>query len=133
MKDAIARFAIRNTASILFLVFAVCLGGAYAAMHMPSAVFPQVNFPRVVILVNNGVMPADEMTASITRPIEESMKDIPGCRTIRSSTGRGSAEIDVFFTWNVDMQRSELYVLSRIAHLQSALPPTATTAVNRMT
>jgi len=55
MKDAIARFAIRNTAPILFLVFAVCLGGAYAALHMPSSVFPQVNFPRVVILVNNGV------------------------------------------------------------------------------
>jgi len=133
MKDAIARFAIRNTAPILFLVFAVCLGGAYAALHMPSSVFPQVNFPRVVILVNNGVMPADEMTASITRPIEESMKDIPGCRTIRSATGRGSAEIDVFFTWDVDMQRSELYVLSRLSQLQSTLPPTATTSVNRMT
>ena len=135
MKDAIARFAIRNTAPILFLVLAACLGGAYAATRMPSSVFPQVDFPRVVILVNNGVMPADEMTASITRPIEEAMKDIPGCRTIRSSTGRGSAEIDVFFTWHVDMERSELYVRSRMSvTLQSTLHrQTAKTSVSRMT
>ena len=53
---------------------------------------PADELPRVVILVDNGVMPSDEMMATITRPIEEVMKDIPGAVTIRSATGRGSAE-----------------------------------------
>ena len=133
MKDAIARFAIRNTAPILFLVFAVCLGGAYAALHMPSSVFPQVNFPRVVILVNNGVMPADEMTASITRPIEESMKDIPGCRSIRSATGPRVGGNRCLLQLGCRHAAQRVYVLSRLSQLQSTLPPTATTNVNRMT
>ena len=100
---------------------------------MPSSVFPQTNFPRVVILVDNGVMPADEMMATITRPIEEAMKDIPGAVTIRSTTGRGSAEINVFFNWQVNMIQSELYVHSRLSQIRSTLPATASTTVWRLT
>ena len=73
------------------------------------------------------------MMASITRPIEEAMKDIPGSQTIRSSSGRGTAEIDVFFSWQADMQQSELYVLSRLSQIRSTpFPPSATTDVYRM-
>jgi multidrug efflux pump subunit AcrB len=61
------------------------------------------------------------------------MKDIGGCKTIRSSTGRGTAEVDLFFSWDVDMVRSELLVQSRIAQIRSELPGTATTDVYRMT
>jgi CzcA family heavy metal efflux pump len=132
MKSLVARFALRHRLSISFIVIALCAAGVYAALHMPSSVFPQTNFPRVIIMVRNGVMPADEMMATITRPIEESMKDIQGCETIRSSTGRGTAEIDVFFSWDVDMVRSELYVLSRLSQVRAELPATAQTDVYRM-
>jgi CzcA family heavy metal efflux pump len=78
-------------------------------------------------------MPGDEMMATITRPIEEAMKDIRGVVTIRSTTGRGAAEISVFFTWNVDMIQSELYVLSRLSQIRSTLPETVETSVFRLT
>ena len=133
MKSAIGRFAVRHAVSILFLVVATCAAGTYCAIHMPSSVFPQANFPRVVIMVDNGVMPADEMMATITRPIEEAVKEIPGCRTVRSATGRGSAQIDVFFTWDVDMVQSELYVSSRLSQLRATLPGTANVSTYRMT
>ena len=135
MKGAlsIGRFALRHARAILFIVFAVCVAGVYSASAMPSSVFPQTNFPRVVILVDNGVMPADEMMATITRPIEEAMKDIPGATSVRSATGRGSADVNVFFTWDVDMVQSELYVLSRLSQIRSALPATAETNVFRLT
>jgi len=129
----LGRFATRHAISIIFVSLALCLGGIYAALHLSSSVFPQTDFPRVVILVDNGVMPGDEMMARITRPIEEAMKDIPGAVDIRSATGRGSAEINVFFTWRTDMVQAELYVLSRIAQIQSVLPATAETRVHRLT
>jgi CzcA family heavy metal efflux pump len=132
-QSFVARFAIRHGASIGFLVVAITLAGAYAALHMPSAVFPETDFPRVVILVQNGVMPADEMMASITRPIEEAMKDIQGCQTVRSSTGRGTAEIDLLFSWSTDIRRAELDTQARLAQLRGALPANATTDVYRMT
>src|SRR6266851_1276160 len=114
-ESRLGHFAIRHSQAIAFIAIALCLAGLYAAFSLPSSVFPQTNFPRVVILVDNGVMPGDEMMATITRPIEESMKDIPGAVTVRSATGRGSAEVNVFFTWSVNMVQSELYVLSRLS------------------
>jgi len=126
-------FAIRNRQAIAFIAVVLCLAGVYAASHTPSSVFPQTDFPRVVILVDNGVMPADEMMATVTRPIEESMKDIPGSLSVRSTTGRGAAEVSVFFDWRVDMVQSELYVDSRLAQIRAELPATATTSVWRLT
>ncbi|MBI3851561.1 MAG: efflux RND transporter permease subunit [Verrucomicrobia bacterium] len=129
----LGRFATHHALSITFIAVALCVAGIYAAFQMPSSVFPQTNFPRVVILADNGVMPADEMMATITRPIEEAMKDIPGTVTIRSATGRGSAEINVFFNWHVDMVQSELYVLGRLAQIRSTLPTTVQTTTWRLT
>ena len=132
-NTALGRFATRHSLSIVFICVALCLAGAYSALNISSSVFPQTNFPRVVILVDNGVMPADEMMATITRPIEEAMKDIPGVATVRSATGRGSAEVNVFFNWKVDMVQSELYVLGRLSQIRSSLPPTAEAEVYRVT
>jgi CzcA family heavy metal efflux pump len=109
------------------------MAGIFCALRMPSSVFPPTNFPRIVVLVNNGIMPADEMMATVTRPIEEAMKDIPGALTVRSATKRGSAQINVFFNWKADMVRSELYVLGRLAQIRADLPATAATEIERVT
>ena len=134
--DAISplgRFATKHALSITFIAAALCLAGIFSALRTPSSVFPQTNFPRVVILVDNGITPADEMMATVTRPIEEAMKDIPGAVTVRSATKRGSAQINVFFNWDVDMSQSELYVLGRLSQIRSDLPATASTEIERVT
>jgi CzcA family heavy metal efflux pump len=131
--SSVGRFATRHHFAILFIAVVLCLGGIFSALHLPSSVFPRTDFPRVVILVDNGIMPADEMMATITRPIEEAMKEIPGAVSVRSATKRGSAEINIFFNWQVDMQRSELYVLGRLAEIRGDLPSSASTEVARLT
>jgi len=132
-RDARGGLVHRYSKPVLFLVGACCLAGGYAATTMPSSVFPQTNFPRVVILIDNGVMPADAMMATITRPVEEAMKDIPGTVNIRSTTSRGSASVNVFFNWSVNMVQSELYVLSRLSQIRATLPPTVAIQVHRLT
>jgi len=131
--SSLGRFATRHALSITFIAAALCLAGVFCALRMPSSVFPQTNFPRVVIIANNGIMPADEMMATITRPIEEVMKDIPGALTVRSATKRGSAQINVLFNWHVDMVQSELFVLGRLSQIRSDLPATASTEIERVT
>ena len=126
-------YVVRHRKIILFVSLVLCLVGAYAAYRMPASVFPQTDFPRVVVLVDNGVMPADEMMATITRPIEEAMKGTPGTVNIRSATGRGSAEVNVFFDWSTDMVQAELYVLGRLSQIRNTLPATAEYTVERLT
>jgi CzcA family heavy metal efflux pump len=131
-SSRLGRFATRHAISITFIAVALCLAGIFSALHTPSSVFPRTDFPRVVIMVNNGIMPANEMMATITRPIEEAMKSIPGVVSVRSSTTRGSAIINVLFNWGVDMQRSELYVLGQLSEIRNDLPATASTDVSRV-
>jgi CzcA family heavy metal efflux pump len=133
ISKAVSEFATRQTKSVVFIVLVLCAAGVAAALSMPSSVFPQTNFPRVVINVDNGVMPCQEMMARVTRPIEEALKDIPGSVNIRSTTGRGSADISVFFRWNVDMAEAELQVNSRLSQIRGQLPSTVETSIHRLT
>jgi multidrug efflux pump subunit AcrB len=57
--------------SIFFFALALTIAGAYAAFQVPISVFPDTNFPRVVIGVDNGVMPVEQMQVTITKPIED--------------------------------------------------------------
>ena len=123
----------RHSKSILFVIVTLALVGAYLAFTIPIAVFPATNFPRVVIGVDNGVMPIDQMMVTITRPLEEAVNSVPGLQSVRSITSRGSAEIDLFFDWRVDMFQTLQYVNAAVSRVQSSLPSTATIETNRLT
>src|SRR4051795_741712 len=133
MPTSIGKIATSHWKAIAFIILGLCLGGIYCATSMPSSVFPQTNFPRVTIMIDNGEMPAEEMMATITKPIEEAMKDAPGVVSIRSNTGRGSSVVNVFFNWQVDMEQSELHVRSRLAQVRANLPPTVDARAFRLT
>jgi multidrug efflux pump subunit AcrB len=68
----------RFAKSVIFVTLAIAIAGAYVAFKVPISVFPQTDFPRVVIGVDNGVMPIDQMMVTITRPIEESVNSVRG-------------------------------------------------------
>ncbi len=83
----------RMSRPVFFLVAVLTVAGIYAALQVPISVFPETNFPRIVIGVDNGVMPVDQMQVTITKPIEDVMNSVPGLVTIRSTTSRGEAEV----------------------------------------
>ena len=121
----IARLVSNQSRAILVLVALLCAAGLYSSTQLPIAVFPQTDFPRVVIIVDNGVAPASQTLVSVTRPIEEAMNGIPGIANIRSKTARGSAEINLFFNWNVNIIQALQLVQARLSQLAPSLPPTA--------
>ncbi len=96
----------RSTRTIFFFAVMLTVAGIYLAFQVPISVFPETNFPRVVIGVDNGVMPVEQMQVTITQPIEDAVNSVPGLETVRSTTSRGSAEVSLFFDWNVDMVQS---------------------------
>jgi CzcA family heavy metal efflux pump len=119
--------------SIMFLILILVAAGAYLAFTIPIAVFPTTNFPRVIVGVDNGVMPIDQMMVTITRPIEESVNSVPGLRQVRSITSRGSAEIDLFFNWDENMVTTLQLVDAALSNVRNTLPPTATIQTHRLT
>ena len=123
----------RYSKSLVFLILVLTGAGAYLAFTIPISVFPQTDFPRVVIGVDNGVMPIDQMMVTITRPIEKSVNSVPGLQQVRSITSRGSAEIDLFFDWHVDMVRRCNWSMPRFRMCGAQLPATANIETHRLT
>src|ERR1700720_4593762 len=115
----------RHSKSVIFLILTLALLGGYLAFTIPVAVFPATNFPRILIAVDNGVMPTDQMMVTITRRLEEGVNSVPGLQEVRSITSRGSAEIDLFFDWNVDMFQTLQRVDSALSRARAALRSTA--------
>ena len=123
----------RLSTPIFFFMIALTAAGMYAALRLPISVFPDTNFPRVVIGVDNGVMPVEQMQVTITKPIEDAVNSVPGLRTVRSTTSRGSAEISLFFDWNVDMFHTLQLADAALARVSQTLPATARITTNRLT
>jgi CzcA family heavy metal efflux pump len=123
----------RHGKPIIFVILTLIAVGVYLALTIPVAVFPETNFPRILVGVDNGVAPIDQMMVTVTRPLEEAVNSVEGLERVVSITSRGTAEIDLFFSWKVDMYRTLELVNAALARAQSTLPPTAKITANRMT
>jgi multidrug efflux pump subunit AcrB len=123
----------RMSRTVFFLVAVLVLAGIYAAFQVPISVFPDTNFPRVVIGVDNGVMPVEQMQVTITKPIEDAVNSVPGLLTVRSTTSRGSAEVSLFFDWNVNMFQTLQLADAALSKVRQTLPGTAVITTNRLT
>src|SRR5467141_4830593 len=118
--------------SILFLLGAFALAGAFASFSLPVALFPHVSFPRVRITLDAGDRPAERMAIEVTTPVEEAVRAIPGVRSVRSTTSRGTAEISVNFDWGEDMISAMLQCQSQVNKILPALPAGTSFEVERM-
>jgi multidrug efflux pump subunit AcrB len=119
--------AISNQKRAVLLVIALLsVGGLIALARIPRALFPQTDFPRIIIVAENGVAPAQQTLVSVTKPIEEAMSGIPGIARIKSTTARGSSEIDLFFDWRTDIVQTLQIVQAKVSQLAATLPPGST-------
>lgn len=122
---SLARLITNQSRAVLVIVALLCAAGIYAAWQLPVSIFPETDFPRIVIIVDNGVAPATQTLVSVTRPIEEAMNGIPGIARIKSTTTRGSVEVSLYFNWSVNIIQSLQLVQARLSQLTATLPPTA--------
>jgi multidrug efflux pump subunit AcrB len=123
----------RMSRTIFFLIVVLSLAGVYAAFQVPISVFPDTNFPRVVIGVDNGVMPVEQMQVTITKPIEDAVNSVPGLLMVRSTTSRGSAEVSLFFDWREDMFHTLQLADAALSKVRQTLPTSAVVTTNRLT
>src|SRR5215467_779707 len=106
----LARWVANQSRAVLLVIALLSITGVVSLFRIPRALFPQTDFPRIIIVANNGVAPAQQTLVAVTRPIEEAMSGIPGIARIKSITARGSSEIDLFFDWRTDMQQALQFV-----------------------
>lgn len=117
---------------ILFTGVLLLIAGIYAYTRMQTNLFPEVLFPRVSIIVDNGQQPIDRMMITVTKPLESAVKKVNGVTIVKSSTSRGSCTIDVFFKWGQDIYTQKTQVESRINEIRNFLPPGVNLSIEAM-
>jgi CzcA family heavy metal efflux pump len=118
--------------SLLFLIALLAIAGAVSTFQLPISLFPNVAFPRVVVYLDAGDRPAQQMATLVTTPVEEAARSVPNVLDVQSRTSRGSAEVSVNFAWGTDMAQATLQAQAAISEILSTLPPGTSMQVRRM-
>jgi len=122
----------RHGKAFLFTVVVLFISGVVLTLNLPISLFPDITFPRIVILADNGEQPPERMMVEVTKPLEEVASSIPGVRVVRSITGRGATEISIGLDWGSDILQTLQMLQGRIANIRNILPPTASIMAEQM-
>lgn len=117
---------------IVFTGVLLLLAGIFAYTRMQTNLFPEVLFPRVSIIADNGQQPIDRMMITVTKPLESAVKKVNGVTVVKSSTSRGNCTIDVFFEWGQNIYTQKTQVESRINEIRNFLPPGVNLSIEAM-
>jgi CzcA family heavy metal efflux pump len=118
--------------AVFFLAAVLSVGGIVSLFQMPISLFPNIDFPRIVMIADNGEEPADRMMIEVTRPLEEAARAIPGVVRVQSATSRGSSEISVNLSWGTDIIQALQLIQGRVASIRNELPSTVSIDIERM-
>lgn len=122
----------RHSKSVLFLFALGVLGGLYSLFSLPVSLFPNIQFPRIAVVIDSGDRPVERMIVEVTQPVETAIRSIPGVLNIKSESSRGSMEISADFDWNINMEVALLQVQSAILQILPSLPVGTTFEAKRM-
>ncbi|MEP6746897.1 MAG: efflux RND transporter permease subunit [Bacteroidota bacterium] len=126
------RFFILYKNPLTVLLVLIIAGGVFAYTNMKTSLFPDITFPKIKIIADAGLQPVDKMMVTVTKPLENVIKQIPDLTQIRSTTSRGSCEISAFMDWNANIDLSQQQIQSKISQVRNQLPPDVQITVEKM-
>src|SRR5262245_21984446 len=130
---SVAHFARTHARTIVFAVIVVTLAGIYSIATLPSGIYPEVEFPRIVAVAHSGDLSPRIMQIAVTRPLEEAAREVLGVRRVRSRTIRGATELSVIFNPDADMPYALQLMQSKVDEVRPDMPAGTQIRVERMT
>lgn len=118
---------------VYMAVVLLSVAGVWEATRLPSAIYPELQFPRVTVLAGGSALGAQQQAFSVTRPLEEALSTVLYVRRVDSKSIRGQTEIQMLFAPNTDMIYALQLVRAAIAQVQPDLPPGVTVTADRIT
>ncbi|MDP9231005.1 MAG: efflux RND transporter permease subunit, partial [Bacteroidota bacterium] len=114
------------------IIVLIIMGGFFVYSKLQTSLFPEITFPKIKIIADAGLQPVDKMLVTVTKPLENAIKQVPDLSDIRSITSRGSCEISAFMNWNANIDLSQQRIESKIAQIRNDLPPDVQLTVEKM-
>jgi multidrug efflux pump subunit AcrB len=115
-------FLTRHRTFVFTVGVAALLAGLVSLTRLGSGIYPEVEFPRIVVVARAADLTPALMQASVVRPLESALASIPGVRRIRSRIIRGAVEIALQFEDGADMPRALQLTSTAIDNARDEIP-----------
>src|SRR5258706_1090535 len=131
----VARFVDRHHKATYLVVALLCVAGLYSVSQLPSSIYPEVEFPRIVVVAEGVQLEPRNMVTAVARPLEDAVSALQNVEVVRvtSRAVRGSCQVSIQFAPSTDMELALQLVQAKINQVQSDLPPGITLDVQRLT
>ena len=130
--DKSENFFISFRKPLMLVLSLILIGGVYCYSKLPTSLFPEITFPKIKVIADEGLQPVNKMMITVTKPLEDAIKQVPDLEMVRSTTGRGSCEISAFMSWSADIDLSKQQIESQISKIRGDLPSDVTISVEKM-
>jgi CzcA family heavy metal efflux pump len=130
--NELENYFITHKKPISLMLFFVLLGGIFSYSRLQTSLFPEITFPKIKIIADAGLQPVNKMMVTVTKPLENAIKQVPDLHYVRSTTSRGSCEISAYMNWDADIDLSQQRIESRIAQIKNDMPPDVNVTVEKM-
>jgi len=107
--------------------------GLVSMLRMPSGIYPEVAFPRIVVIAQTPGLAVKDVEVAVTRPIEEGVSVVLGVNRVRSKSVRGATQLDIEFDPSTDMIQALNDIRARMAEVGAQLPAGTTSITERQT
>ena len=123
----------RQRRFVYLVVGILSAAGIWAALRLPSAIYPELQFSRITVVAQGSTLGARQIVFGVTRPLEEAVSIVPGVTRVRSHTIRGATEISITFASGTDMDRALQLVRARVNQIQATLPADLEIEIEQLT
>lgn len=117
---------------VVFVLVIILLGAVLAYANLQTELFPSITFPKIKIIAEDGLKPADKMMVSVTKPLEMAIQEVPDLTSVRSTTSNGACEISAYFNWNANIDLAQQKIESKINETRKLLPANVEITVEKM-
>src|ERR1700722_8136605 len=120
--STLSEISIRRPVFAWMLMAALIVFGVISFHRLGISQLPDVDFPVVSVSFSlNGAAP-EVMESQVLDPVEDSIMQIDGIRSITSTAQQSSASIAVEFEMNRDIDVALQEINNKIAQVQNLLP-----------
>lgn len=118
----LTRISVAHPVFATMMMVTILVLGLFSYNRLGVDLFPETDFPIVVVSATySGASPAS-VESEISRPIEQALNTIGGIDTITSESYEGRSIVVVQFDLDVDSQVAAQEVRDRVARLQAGFP-----------
>ncbi len=110
--------ALRRRSVTMLIILLVLVGGIVTYQRFERELFPEIEFPNIIIVTYYAFANPDAVVRDVTEPIEDAIDGVSSLKEFQSVSTENTSMITATFEFGEDMVEAERNIISNINALQ---------------